>query len=80
MKSSREYAYVSVPKEPGKIRERIRGYQRKLRAAKARCGVISDGAGKRYFLGPLFLLVDDLDNAIHSFRWFAFVSPPCPPG
>jgi len=57
------------PKEPGKIRERIRGYQRKLRAEKTRWGVIDDGAGKRYLLGPLFLVLDDLDNAINCFCW-----------
>jgi len=58
--------------DPGNLSQapKIRGYQRKLRAEKARCGVISDGAGKRYLLGPLFLLVDDLDNAINCFRWF----------
>jgi hypothetical protein len=58
------------PREPGKIRERIRAYQRKLRAEKTRWGSIHDGAGKRYLLGPLFLLLDDLDNAINCFRWF----------
>ena len=58
------------PREPGEIRERIGGYQRKLRAEKTRWGVIHDGAGKRYLLGPLFLVLDDLDNAINCFRWF----------
>lgn len=59
-----------LPKEPRKIRERIRRYQRKLREEKAKYGMIHDGAGKRYLLGPLFLLLDDLDNAIGCFRCF----------
>ena len=59
-----------LPKEPGLIRERIRRYQRKLRAEKARFGMIHDGAGKRYLVGPLFLLLGDLDNALSCFCWF----------
>jgi hypothetical protein len=59
-----------LPKEPGLIRERIRRYQRKLGAEKARWGRIHDGAGERYLLGPLFLLLGDLDNALGCFRWF----------
>ncbi len=58
-----------LPKEPGQIRERIRRYQRKLRAEKSRSGRIHDGAGKRYLLGPLFLLLGDLDRALNCFRW-----------
>ena len=60
----------ALPKEPSLIRERIRRYQRKLRVEKARWGMIRDGAGKRYLLGPLFLLLGDLDNALDCFRWF----------
>lgn len=59
-----------LPKEPSKIRERIRRYQRKFREEKMRRGTIHDGAGKRHLLGPLFLLMDDLDGALGSFRWF----------
>ncbi len=59
-----------LPKEPSKIRERIRRYQRKFREERVRRGAIHDGAGKRYLLSPLFLLMDDLDGALDSFRWF----------
>jgi hypothetical protein len=59
-----------LPKEPGQIRERIRWYQRKLRAEKSRSGRIHDGVGKRYLLGPLFLLLGELDRALNCFRWF----------
>ena len=41
-----------IPKTPQKIRERIRRYERKLRKEKEESGMIHDGAGKRYFLGP----------------------------
>ena len=59
-----------IPKTPQEIRERIRRYERKLRKEKEESGMIHDGAGKRYFLGPLYLLLDDLDGALESFRWF----------
>ena len=29
-----------------------------------------DGFGKRYIVGPLYLLLDDLEGALTSFRWF----------
>jgi hypothetical protein len=32
--------------------------------------MIYDGAGKRYLLGPLSLLLGDLDHALNRFRWF----------
>ena len=59
-----------LPKEPSKIRERIRRYQRKLREEKTKYGMIHDGAGKPYLLGLLFLLLDDLDKVIDCFHWF----------
>lgn len=59
-----------LPKEPKKIRERIKRYERKLRDEKLKYGYIGDGAGKRFLLGPLYLLMDDLEGALKSFRWF----------
>ena len=59
-----------LPKDPRKIRQRIRRYERKLRLEKDEFGWYSDGAGKRYFLGPLYLLMNDLAGAIESFDWF----------
>jgi hypothetical protein len=59
-----------LPKEPRKIRERIRRYQRAFRDEKRKRGAIHDGSGKRFLLAALFLLMDDLDGALESFRWF----------
>ena len=59
-----------LPKDPRKIRQRIRRYERKLRLEKSEFGWYSDGAGKRYFLGPLYLLMGDLTGAMESFDWF----------
>ncbi len=49
---------------PRKIRERIRRYERKLRAEKYRYGDYDDGAGKRHFIGPLYLLLGDNEGAL----------------
>ncbi len=55
---------------PRKIRERIRRYERLLRKEKEISGFYSDGYGKRYLLGPLYMLKDDLEGALRSFNWF----------
>ncbi len=50
------------PQEPKKIRERINRYERKLRKEYEKFGSISDGYGKRYLLGPLYLVLGDLTH------------------
>jgi hypothetical protein len=63
------------PKEPKKIRARIRSYERALRKEQEEWGAISDGYGKRYLLGPLYLLMDDLEGALQSFAWYEKTFP-----
>ena len=58
------------PKEPKKIRELITRYERELRKESEKFGFIDDSSGKRYLLGPLYLLLDDLAGAVKSFEWF----------
>ena len=58
------------PKEPKKIRARITRYERELRKECDKFGYISDGYGKRYLLGPLYLLMGDIAGAVKSFEWF----------
>ncbi len=58
------------PKEKSKLKARIRRYERSLRAEESKFGGMMDSAGKRYLLGPLYLLADDLDGAWRSFQWF----------
>ena len=62
---------TDIPDDPKKIRARIRRYERKLQQEKTEFGCYSDGAGKRYLLGPLYLLMGDLQGAIESFWWFS---------
>jgi hypothetical protein len=63
------------PQEPKKIRARIKRYERGLRQELERYGAIDDGYGKRYLLGPLYLLMDDLAGALEAFAWFERTCP-----
>lgn len=58
------------PKGPKKIKQRIRRYERELRNEQNTFGQIRDGYGKRYLLGPLYMLLGDVEGALESFEWF----------
>ena len=62
------------PAEPKQIKQRIKRYQQEL-AKEKRAGGIRDGSGKRYLLGPLYLLLDDVDGALASYAWFRKTFP-----
>jgi tetratricopeptide (TPR) repeat protein len=63
------------PKDPKKIKQRIRRYKRSMRKEYEEHNFISDGYGKRYLLGILYMLADDLEGALESFAWFAEMFP-----
>ena len=56
------------PQEPKKIRARVKRYERELQKEQKKFGGISDGAGKRYLVGPLYLLMDDVTAAMEAFE------------
>ena len=56
--------------EQQKIRTRLRSYERKLQKEKKEYGFYRDGAGKRYQVGPHYMLLDDNDGALGAFQWF----------
>jgi hypothetical protein len=56
--------------EEQKIRSRLRSYERKLEKEKKEHGFYRDGAGKRYQVGPHYMLLDDNDGALAAFEWF----------
>jgi hypothetical protein len=56
--------------EEQKIRSRLRSYERKLEKEKKEYGFYRDGAGKRYQIGPHYMLLDDNDGALGGFQWF----------
>ncbi len=53
-----------------KIRSRLRMYERRLQKEKKEYGFYRDGAGKRYQIGPHYLLLGDDDGALAAFQWF----------
>ncbi len=59
------------PTEPQKIRKQITRYEASLRKEFEKFNCINDGPGKRYLLGPLYLLLGDIPGAIKSYEWFA---------
>lgn len=56
--------------EQQKVRARLRSYERKLRQENEKYGWYDDSAGKRYQVGPHYMLLDDLDSALAAFQWF----------
>jgi hypothetical protein len=64
-----------LPKDPKKIREQIKQYERALAQEHKTFGAVHDGAGHRYLLGPLYLILGDIQGAVKSFAWFAKTFP-----
>jgi hypothetical protein len=58
------------PTDPKKVKATIKRYERDLKAEEKKFGAIMDRAGKRYFLGPLYLLAGNTEGALRSFEWF----------
>jgi hypothetical protein len=58
------------PNNPRKIKERIKRYEDDLHKEFQKFRYISDGSGKRYMIGPMYLLLGDVSGAIKSFEWF----------
>lgn len=56
------------PKELKKARTKISRYEKNFKRAQP---FFDDGGGTRFLLGPLYLLVDDIDGAVKHYRWFA---------
>ena len=56
--------------EQQKIRSRLRRYERALQKEKKEYGYYHDGAGKRYQIGPHYMLLGDDEGALAAFEWF----------
>ena len=53
-----------------KLRSGLKRHERRLKKEKQEHGFYRDGAGKRYELGPGYMLLGDDRSALESFRWF----------
>ena len=62
------------PTDPRRIRDRLRRYERALQR-ELDTGDGRDGYGKRYVLGPLYMLLGDVDGALASFDWYVDAFP-----
>jgi hypothetical protein len=56
---------MTASPDPRKVRARIRRYERNLKSRHYR-----DGGGTRFLVGPLYLLLDDTEDALAHYRWF----------
>lgn len=75
MKACPKGDFPTVIPDAQKIRAKIRRYERSLRIEQAEHGFISDGYGKRYLLGPLYMQLGNIEGALESFEWFQRTFP-----
>jgi hypothetical protein len=62
---------IHVPDEDQrKVRSRLRRYERALQKEKNEHDFYRDGAGKRYQIGPHYMLLGDDEGALAAFEWF----------
>lgn len=62
------------PTDSKRIRERIYRYERALKKGLEE-GYGDDGYGRRYLLGPLYMLMGDVDGALSSLDWYEMAYP-----
>ena len=55
--------------EEQKIRSRLRNYERKLQQGKKKFGYYDEGAGRRYLIGPHYMLLGDNEGALEALEW-----------
>lgn len=61
---------MSLPDSEKSLKQRISGYKSSLNKEKREHGFISDGAGKRYTMFPLHLLLDDSKKSEQYIQWY----------
>lgn len=61
---------MKLPKTPRGIQSRIKKYEDALKYEKRTFGGYHDGGGVRYAIGPLYMLMGDVDGAVKSFNLF----------
>ena len=63
-----DYLMYHFPTDPKKIKQRIRRYERSLR--KDPIHGPGDGYGKRYLLGPLYLMLGNVQDTLDHYTWY----------
>ena len=62
------------PTDPKKIKQRIRRYERNLRKDDPMRG-LRDGYGKRFLLGPLYLMLGNVQDTLDHYKWYQNTYP-----
>jgi hypothetical protein len=62
------------PTDPKKIKQRIRRYERSLRKNDPIHG-LRDGYGKRFLLGPLYLMLGNVQDTLDHYKWYQNAYP-----
>ena len=57
------------------IKNIISRYERNMVKEQKEWGMIRDGSGNRYLLGPLYLRIDDTQGALKNYQWFETTFP-----
>lgn len=60
----------TLPDSVKKIRDRATRYKRALSKEQDEYGHINDGAGKRYLVGPLYILAGETQSAMAYYGWY----------
>ena len=58
-----------------KCRRRIKRYEKRLSDELKMHGGLHDGAGARYEIGPLYVLINDIPRALKAYQWFESAVP-----
>jgi tetratricopeptide (TPR) repeat protein len=60
----------SFPKTQAKLKGRIESYKKAFQKEKRTYGAIDDGSGRRFLMGPMYLLMGDHEGALKSYKWY----------
>ncbi len=69
-----DYLMYHLPTDPKKIKQRIRRYERSLRKDGSIHG-LGDGYGKRFLLGPLYLMLGNVQDTLDHYKWYQNTYP-----
>ena len=61
---------MKIPKTPKGLYSRIDEYKKVLKKEKREWGAYDDSYGRRFLIGPLYLLANDTEGALKYYKWY----------
>ncbi len=61
---------MPIPQDQKKLRSLVKRYERELKNEQKTKGSINDSSGKRYLIGPYYMILGSLEEALNAFQWF----------